>query len=40
VKYATLTQEDLLNKAFEDIERTNKRVALMRKKNAKRMEDI
>ena len=27
-------------KAFEDIERTNKRIAIMRKKNAKRMEDI
>lgn len=37
---ASFSDEDLLVKAFADLEKTNKRVMLMRKKNVKRMEDI
>lgn len=29
---ANISQEDLIKKAFEDLEKTNKRVMLMRKK--------
>lgn len=37
---AALTEEDILKKALVDMERTNKRVMLMRKKNIKRIEDM
>ena len=44
---ACFTEEDIFKKAMQDVERTNKRVMLMRKKvellfmqNVKRMEDL